>query len=67
MYVLPACMCTMCMPGARRDQKKAFYTLEMELWIVVRCSVGAGSQIASPTRATAVLTTELSFQLLGGT
>lgn len=39
--ILTACMNTQCMPRACRGQKKAVDLVELELWMVVSCHVGA--------------------------
>ena len=37
-------LCTMCMLGEHRDQKRVSDTLTLELWVVLNCHVGAGNQ-----------------------
>lgn len=41
---LPTCMCTACMPGAHRAEKRALNPLALELQLVVRYHVGAGNE-----------------------
>jgi hypothetical protein len=43
MSVLSAHVCTTCMPGAQRSQKKTLETLELKLQMVVSCHVGTGN------------------------
>ena len=38
------CICTMCMPGVLRDQKRELNHLKLELQMVVSCYVDAGNQ-----------------------
>ena len=46
--------CTMCVPVAQRDQKKAPEPLELELQMVVSYHVGAGNQAQSSARTIAL-------------
>lgn len=41
---LCVCMCTVCMCGACGSQKRASYTQELELQMIVSCHVGARNQ-----------------------
>ena len=38
------CVCTMCVPVAQESQKKTLGLLELGLWTVVSCPVGAEDQ-----------------------
>jgi hypothetical protein len=40
MSILPACVCTQCMPGTHRSPTRASDPLEVDLWMVVSCQVG---------------------------
>lgn len=42
------CMCTTCMPGAGRGQKRAMHLLELELRMVVGHHVNAGTLSYTP-------------------
>lgn len=58
-FSLHVCLCTTCMSGVHRYQKKMSDPLELELWMVVSFQV-LGIQLWSDGEA--VLTTELSLQ-----
>lgn len=42
-FCLPACLWTMCMPGAKRTEKRASDLRELELQLVVSYRLGAGN------------------------
>jgi hypothetical protein len=42
------CMCTTCVPGACRGQKRALHLLDLELWMVVGHHVDAGNLSSTP-------------------
>lgn len=43
MFCSHACLCTTCTPGFLRGQKRTSDSLELELWAVVGCHMGAGN------------------------
>lgn len=45
MGILPACVCSMCMPGVLGGQKGETESLQLELQMVVIHHVGARNQI----------------------
>ena len=48
MFCLDICLCTMCMPGACRGQKRALDSLELELQRTVHYHLGAGKLSLGP-------------------
>lgn len=55
MSVFSTYVCTVCMPGACRDQKGVSDPLELELWVFVNHRVGAWNGTRSSARATGAL------------
>lgn len=49
------CVQVTCVPGDLRGPKRTSGPLELELWVVVSCHVGAGTQPRSSARAARVL------------
>ena len=61
---LNVCVCTVCMPGAKRDQKRTSDPLELELQIVICCCVVTGNQTLVLYKNIRCITIDLSAQSL---